>query len=87
MLKTIKSLEDANIKTKMRDMAEESLKAVRTYINDPAEKEKIHDISFRSALQGLKDGVMKYEIDPVLPVFMKEFTSKTKALKGLTEKQ
>jgi len=87
MLKTIKSLEDSNIKNKMRDIADQSLKALNSYVNNPAEKQNLHNESFKSALQGLRQGAMKYQIDPVLPVFMKEFTSRTQELKGLTEKQ
>lgn len=87
MLKTIKNLEDQNIKNKMRDMADQSLKAVKTFVTDPAQKELLHNETFKAALQGLKQGVMKYEIDPVLPVFMKEFTKQTQEIKGLTEKQ
>ena len=71
----------------MRDIADQSLKALNTYVNNPAEKENLHRESFQSALQGLREGVMKYQVDPILPVFIKEFTSRTKELKGLTEKQ
>jgi hypothetical protein len=87
MLKTIKTLEDANVKNKMREIADQSLKALHSYVSDPAQKEFLHNESFRSALQGLKDGVMTYEIDPVLPVFMKEFVAQNTELKGLTQKQ
>jgi len=87
MLKTIKSLEDSNIKNKMRDIADQSLKALNSYVNNPAEKQSLHNESFKSALQGLRQGAMKYQNDAVLPVFMKEFTSRTQELKGLTEKQ
>jgi len=87
MLKTIKSLEDANIKNKMRSIADESLKAIKTFVSNPAERENLHKASFSAALQGLSQGVMKYENDPILPVFMKEFTTKTQELKGLTEQQ
>lgn len=87
MLRTIKTLEDANIKNKMRDIADQSIKALNNFVTDPAQKEHLHNESFRSALQGLSTGVMTYEIDPVLPVFMKEFTTATEELKGLTQKQ
>jgi hypothetical protein len=87
MLRTIKTLEDANIKNKMRDIADQSLRALNSFVSDPAQQEHLHNESFRSALQGLSTGVMKYEIDPILPVFMKEFTAQTEELKGLTQKQ
>ncbi len=87
MLKTIKNLEDANVTNKLRSIADQSLKKLYSYVNDPAEKENLHNESFKSALQGLRQSKMKYEIDPILPVFMKEFTSRTQEIKGLTEKE
>lgn len=87
MLKTIKNLEDANVKNKFRQIADESLRSLSSFVSDPAGKQKLHSESFKSALQGLRQGVMKYEIDPILPVFVKEFTERTKLLKGLSQQE
>jgi len=87
MLKQIKYLEDNNVKTKIKEVADESIKSLNTFISNPAEKDNLHKASFNSALQGLRTGVMTYENDTVLPMFVGELTARTTALKELTIEQ
>lgn len=87
MLKTIKNLEDSNVKNKMKAIADESLKSLQDYVNNTSNKDRIHRESFEGALIGLRKGEMRYENDPILPYFIEQFTSKTQALKGLTQEQ
>lgn len=84
MLKTIKSLEDSNVKNKIKEVTESALKDLSEFVSDPKRKEELHKSSFETALKGLSKGEMNYENDIVLPYFVNQFSAKSNALKKLT---
>jgi uncharacterized protein YqeY len=87
MLKNIKKLEDNNINDKIKQITEESLQSVLKKLEDPAEKLKIQNQSFESALQGLSTGKMTYSNDPILPMLLNEVKQRTESLKRLTPEE
>jgi len=52
----------------LREIALGSFETVQNAIKDPNSKASILKDSFRSALNGISSGVMKYEQDPLLPL-------------------
>jgi hypothetical protein len=87
MLKTIENLENNNIKSKIRDVTEESLKAVLAKLNDPQERSRIHQSSFQSALEGLRSGKMAYQGDVLLPILVSEIKARLDSIRQLGKEE
>lgn len=56
-------------------------------MNDPAQKAEIDNAAFESALQGIRDGVMTYKGDPLMPILVNEVNNRTVAYANLTAEE
>jgi len=72
MLVNIKNLENNNIKDEISNISQTALNKVLETINDSRKNQEIMETSFESALEGLKSGVMKFNNDKVVPMYLKE---------------
>ncbi len=84
MLKTIEQFENSNVKNKIKELIEESMKTVFQRVETEQGRKSLHDAGFQSALQGLKTGQMTYQNDPLLPLFVNEVQSRITPLKNLS---
>lgn len=84
MLKSVENLENSNVKNKIKEIVEESIKTVLAKVDSAEGKKSLHSSSFASALQGLKTGKMAYSGDALLPLFVNEIKSKIDPLKKLS---
>lgn len=87
LLKSIERIENQNISDKIKQIAEESYRAVINKINDPQQKKSFHENSFQSALDGLRTGKMQYKNDPILPLLINEVRSRVDPLRNLSPHQ
>lgn len=87
MLNNIKSLENSNVKAETNRIAETALNKALAKIKDNTQNKEILDASFESALVGLSKGVMQYENDRVLPLFLEELKQLTQPILNLTPEQ
>jgi hypothetical protein len=87
MLNNIHNLENNNIKEEISQVSETALNKVLEIINDPTKNQEIIDTSFESALVGLKSGVMEYDNDKVLPLFLSELKVLSDPLSNLTPEE
>ena len=79
MLDQIENYEKANLKKELKDIAVGSVDKVFALLEDPEHAVKIQRSAFVSALDGIKDGVMTYKGDAVLPLIEAEMNSKLAA--------
>lgn len=84
MLKNVEQLENSNVKNKIKEIIEESLKVVIDKVNSEEGRKSLHKSGFQSALQGLRTSKMNYEGDPLLPQFETELKSRLEPLKSLS---
>lgn len=84
MLKTVEHYENTNVKNKIRESVEESLKIVLNKVESAEGRKSLHVASFESALHGLKTGKMSYEGDALLPLFISEIKRRIEPLKNLS---
>lgn len=68
MLKSIQSFEQANLKSTLRGIADGSTEKVLGLIDNPEHSATIKRASFDSALDGIRNGVMTYNGDALLPM-------------------
>lgn len=76
MLNSIQQFEQVNLKTTMQQIAVGSVDKVLTAIEDPALAAEIKRASFNSALDGIRQGVMTYKGDAVLPMIQDEMATR-----------
>ena len=76
MLDQIESYEQANLKNQLREIAVGSVDKVFGMMDDASFRAKIERSAFESALDGIKDGVMSYKGDAVLPLIEAEMSEK-----------
>ena len=84
MLNGIEYYEQTNLKNQLKDIAVGSVDKVFALLDDPTHAATIQRSAFESALDGIKDGVMTYKGDAVLPLIEAEMNAKLAAFKGLT---
>jgi hypothetical protein len=84
MLKTVEQFENSNVKNKIKESVEASLKLVLSKVESAEGRQSLHASSFASALQGLRSGKMAYEGDALLPIFINEIKSRIEPLKKLS---
>lgn len=87
MLKTIENMENSNIRNKIKEVTEESLKTVLNKLNDPNTKKQIQQASFQSALDGLRTGKMTYKGDILLPMFINEIKARLEPIAKLSKEE
>jgi len=56
-------------------------------MKDPSESVKIKEAAFQAALTGIRDGVMKYKNDPILPILRQEIDNRVNAYKALNAEE
>jgi|LauGreDrversion4_2_1035121.scaffolds.fasta_scaffold409304_1 hypothetical protein len=84
MLKTVENLENSNVKNKIKDIIEDSLKVIVQKVGSEEGRKSLHSSGFQSALQGLRTSKMTYENDPLLPLLKNEIQSRLTPLKTLS---
>lgn len=84
MLGQIENYEQANLKSELKNIAVGSVDKVFAMMDDPAHAAKIQRSAFQSALDGIKDGVMTYKGDAVLPLIEAEMNEKLQKFGNLT---
>ena len=87
LLKNIERIENSNQKNKIREILEESLKALLTKINDNAFRRSLHNGAFKSALEGLRTSNMSYQGDPLIPLLLEEIKLRSEPLTRLTKEE
>jgi hypothetical protein len=84
MLDQIEFYEQANLKNELKNIAVGSVDKIFALLDDPAEAAKIKRSAFEAALDGIKDGVMTYKGDAVLPLIQAEMEEKLHKFDGLS---
>jgi len=84
MLGQIETYEQANLKSELKNIAVGSVDKVFALLEDPEQAARIQRSAFVSALDGIKDGVMTYKGDAVLPLIEAEMNEKLKKFGDLT---
>jgi len=84
MLGQIEAYEQANLKSELKNIAVGSVDKVFSLLDDPEHAARIQRSAFMSALDGIKDGVMTYKGDAVLPLIEAEMNEKLQKFNGLT---
>jgi hypothetical protein len=87
MLKNISDFEHKNLKNLLGTITSGAFEKVQASVSDPATKEQIEEDFFKSALNGLRAGVMRYEEDPLLPILTNEIQTRSEAFKGLSAEE
>lgn len=78
MLNQIQYFENANLKTNMKEIAMGSVDKVLLQVNTPEQAAEIKRASFLSALDGIRNGVMTYKGDKLLPMIEAEVAERLK---------
>ena len=76
--------ENNNLKGLLNQISSGAMDKVQSALNDPNSRAEIDEQMFQSALQGIRDGVMEYKNDPLLPILNDEINTRTEAFKGLS---
>jgi hypothetical protein len=84
MLTSIERFETNNLKSLMNSMTTAAVAKVNDALADPAQRERILQASFESALIGIRTGRMEYVNDPILPILTDEIKRRTSEFKNLT---
>lgn len=87
LLKNIEMMENSNIKNKVKEITEESLKTVLAYADSQEGRKALHSSGLKSALQGLRTSKMTYEGETLLPMFLNEIQKRIEPLKKLTKEE
>ena len=87
MLNNIKNLENNNVKAETNRIAETALNNVLLKVKDASQNKEVLDASFESALNGLRKGVMQYENDKVLPLFLEELSKLSQPVLNLSPEE
>ena len=84
MLTSIERFESNNLKTLMNSISSSAIAKVNEALANPAQRERILQASFESALIGIRTGKMEYVNDPILPILTEEINKRTSEFKNLT---
>jgi hypothetical protein len=84
MLDQIESYEQANLKNELKNIAVGSVDKVFALLEDPEHAARIKRSAFEAALDGIRNGVMTYKGDAVLPLIEAEMTDRLHKFDGLT---
>jgi len=87
MLNSVTQFEQVNLKKFLSGIGEASFAKVTEAMADPAQKSTIMDAAFQSALHGIRDGVMTYKNDPLMPILHEEITKRTSAYSNLSSEE
>ena len=87
MLNSVEMFESNNLKSLLDTIGKGALDKVTAALNDPSQRDDIDEQMFQSALSGIRNGVMTYEGDPLLPVVEAEIRARTDAYKGLSAEE
>lgn len=87
MLASVAQYEQTNLKKVLSSIGEASFAKVTSAMADPAQKDKIMDAAFASALLGIRSGVMTYENDPLMPILETEVNNRTAAYANLSAQE
>jgi hypothetical protein len=84
MLTTIERYENVNLKNLLSGIGKGALEKVHASLADPQQGQAIKEQAFQAALTGIRDGIMTYKNDPILPILQEEILKRTTSFTGLT---
>ncbi len=84
MLNSIERYEQNNMKTLLNSISKSALTKVNQALVDETSSKTIKEAAFQAALTGLREGVMTYKGDPLMPILTNEINAKVNAFKSLT---
>jgi len=84
MLNQIQNFEVSNLKQNMREIAQGSVDKVLSMVDDSKHSAEIKRASFEAALEGIRNGVMTYQKDKLLPLIQEEMKERLAKFKGLS---
>jgi mannitol-1-phosphate/altronate dehydrogenase len=87
MLSQIEDFENKNLKDMLAQIGNASFAKVTEAMADPAQKAQIQEAAFQSALQGIRDGVMTYKNDPLMPILVNEVNNRTSAYANMSAEE
>ena len=87
MLQAIERFEHSNLTSLVNGIGRAALAKVQSSMQDPDTSRAIKDAAFRSALQGLRAGSMRYENDPLMPILTEEINHRVNAYKNLSKQE
>ena len=87
MISSIQRFEAQNLKTIVNAIGDDSFAKVKSAITDAAQQADIQEAAFQSALDGIRQGSMTYNNDPLLPILRNEINSRTSAYQGLSAEE
>jgi hypothetical protein len=87
MLGSIEDFENKNLKDLLAQIGNSSFAKVTDAMSDPTKKVEIQQAAFQSALQGIRDGVMTYKNDPLMPILVEEVNNRTAAYANMTPEE
>jgi hypothetical protein len=85
MLTSIERYEQANLRKLLDGIGKGALDKVNAALADSEQSKIIKEGMFKSALAGLREGIMNYENDPILPILTDEIKARTSAYQSLTD--
>lgn len=87
MLNAVETFENKNLTNLVNGIGKAALAKVKSSMEDPESAAKIKEASFKSALQGLRSGSMRYENDPLMPILTEEINARVQAFKNLSAQE
>ena len=84
MLTSIERYEQNNLRTLLNGIGKGAVDKIHASMKDPNESIKIKEAAFQAALTGIRDGVMTYKNDPILPILRQEIDNRVNAYKSLS---
>ena len=84
MLNSIERYEQNNMRTLLNGISKSALTKVNQALTDETSSKTIKEAAFQAALTGLREGVMTYKGDPLMPILTNEINAKVNAFKTLT---
>jgi hypothetical protein len=87
MLNSIERYEQGNLKSLLNGIGKGALDKVNSALSDTQHSSKIKEAAFQSALSGIREGVMTYKNDPLMPILTNEIASRVNAYKSISAEE
>jgi hypothetical protein len=87
MLNSIERYEQGNLKNLLNGIGKGALDKVNGALSDGQHSSKIKEAAFQSALSGIREGVMTYKNDPLMPILTNEIASRVNAYKSISAEE
>jgi len=87
MLNSIERYEMSNLKALLNGIGKGALAKVNESLANPVSAATIKEAAFQSALVGLREGVMTFKNDPLMPILTEEISTRVAGYKALNAQQ